>query len=337
MKIIWRYFLGVCILVSLVISIGICSSLAESSDISGDYFWSATSASSGYYVFNVAIAELLNKEFPKLNITVIESGGAADNLHNIETGQASFAQCAEPDLYEAQHGIGTYKNNPFEESRLLFLACPLAYYFTVSERSGISSLSELSGKDYSPGLSGSTTELISYEILENILGYTPKWYPASTGEAVNAMKDRRIDGFTKSGPTNSPDSSLQDVATSLPIKVLSFNKQEQDKIIEKFPYYRFTTINGSLYNQKEDIESVGIFFCAIVDKDIPEDVVYHVITTIMDNQDYIAEAFAGIKNVNMVELTANYSVSYMHPGLIKYLKEKGYTVRDEQIPPEIKK
>lgn len=300
------------------------------------FFWSATSASSGYYPFNVAIADIINQNLPNVTVTVLESGGMSDNLNNLENNQAQMAQGSEPDLYLAQQGIDIFEGEPYEKPRLLFLVCPLAYYFTVNADSDINTLADLDGADYSPGLSGSSTELLTYRLIEDVLGYKPKWYPASTGEAVNSMKDRRIQGFTKSGATNSADSSLQDVATSVPIRILSFTQEEADKVAAAYPYYRFTTVDGSLYGLDEDIYSVASFFCTQVSADVPEEVVYNIITACVENQDYIAQSFGGIRGVDFIKLTAESSTSLMHPGLVRYLTEQGYTVRDEQIPPEMR-
>jgi TRAP transporter TAXI family solute receptor len=298
--------------------------------------WAATSQSSGFYPFNVAIADIINKNVEGVQVTVLETGGTADNLNMIEKGQAHFGQSSEPNLYEAQQGIGLYEGKGYEKPRLLFLANPLAYYFTVSEESRITSLSGLSGKKYNPGLQGSSTEILSYDILKEILGYTPEFVPGSTGEAVNAMKDRRIIGFTKSGPTNSPDSSLQDVSTSLKIRVLSFTDDEIAKVKEKYPYFQFVDVDGELYKQDGKITSIGLLFGPMVSADLPEDLVYNIVKAVFENQDYIEQAYGGVKGVDMVDLTANYSVSFLHPGTIKYLKEKGYTIDDSRIPPEMK-
>lgn len=299
--------------------------------------WAATNQSSGYYPFNVACADIINKNVAGVHVTVLESGGTADNLNMIEKGQASLAQASEPNIYEAQKGIGLYAGKPYEKARLLFLANPLAYYFVVSQESKVTKLAELTGKKYNPGLKGSSTEILSYDVLEQILGYKPDFVPGSTGEAVNAMKDRRIVGFVKSSATNSPDSSLQDVATALPIKVLSFDENEIKKVQEKYPYFRFVDVDGSIYKQEGKIRSIGLLFGPMVSADLPEDLVYQIVKAIFENQDYIAQSYAGVKGVDMLDLTANYSVSYLHPGTIKYLKEKGYQIKEEQIPPEAKK
>jgi hypothetical protein len=299
------------------------------------YSWAATSQSSGFYPFNVAVTDIINNNIENAQVTVLETGGTADNLNLLENGEAQFGQGSEPDIYEAQNGIGLYEGESYENSRLLWLANPLAYYFTVSEESGIESLSELNSADFNPGLQGSSTEILSYDILQDILGYEPNFTPGSLNDAVDGMKDRRIVGFTKTGSTNAPDSSLQDVSTALDIRVLSFTDEEKAKVKEEIPYYQFVDIDGSMYGQEETITSVGIMFGSMVSKDLSEEVVYEIVKTVFENQDYIADAYSGVEGVDMAELTAENAVSWLHPGTVKYLQEQGYELDDSVIPPEM--
>jgi len=300
-------------------------------------FWSATSPTSGYYPFNVACAEIINKNVPSLQITVLESGGGAENLDLVESGQASFGQSSTIGTFVAQKGIGIHEGKPYEKVRELFVPFLSGYFFVVRANTGITTLSQLDGQEYNAGLPGSNTELLSISILEDILGYHPQWVPAGTSEAVNNMKDRRIVGLTRSASAKIPDSALQDIATAVDIRVLSFTDEEIAKVMEVYPYYRFTNVDPSIYKQDEPIKTLAAGFSVIVSTDLSEDVVYEVAKVLFENQDYLGQSYAGIKGADMAGLTLDYSTSYLHPGTIKYLKEKGYTIREEQIPPEFKK
>lgn len=68
---------------------------------------------------------------------------------------------------------------------------------------------------------------------------SPTGIIASTSEAVDAMKNRRIDGYMKSASTKAIDSSIADVKTSVDVKILSFTKEEIEKILTAYPTTRF--------------------------------------------------------------------------------------------------
>lgn len=301
-----------------------------------NYTWSACNSSSGYYALNVAVSDVINQNVDNVNVTVMESGGGADNLKNIATGQAQFGQTSVPDVYLAQNSLGQFEDEePNENVRIMLSLLPNMYYYVVSENSGIDSIEDLEGANFSPGNLSSSTERLAYTVL-SALDITPEWYYASTSEAVTAMKDRRIDGFCKSGSSITMDSSVADVATSLDVKVLSFTEEQANKIMEMYPYYTFDKVDGAVYDQEEDIYTLASYYTYGVSKDVPEDVVYEIVKAIVENLDYLSQSYAGINKFDPVEITANYTSGYMHPGLIKYLTEQGYTVSEDQIPPEMK-
>lgn len=54
----------------------------------------ATGQASSYYTYNVAIAQLVNKNVPNVNATVLETGGFADNIKLIERGRPILGRWA---------------------------------------------------------------------------------------------------------------------------------------------------------------------------------------------------------------------------------------------------
>jgi TRAP transporter TAXI family solute receptor len=297
--------------------------------------WGATNQSSGAYPMNVAMAEVINKHVPEVSVTVVETGGTNDNFRRMERGEVSFGQSSATDSHTANHGIGIWQGKSMARPRVLVSANPQAFIFVVTEESGIRGLSDLNGQPYCPGLKGSTTELLSYSVFKS-LDITPKFMPGSTGEAVDAMKDRRIVGYTKNSTLTSPDSSLQDVATTRKIRLLSFSKEEQQAFLKLYPYYTFVTMPAAVYAQAGDAETLGADFGVAVDKELSADLVYKIAKALCENSEYIGQSYAGVRGVDMAELTAR-ATAWLHPGVIRYLKEKGYALDPAmQYPPEYK-
>ena len=297
--------------------------------------WGATNQSSGAFPMNVGMAEVINKQIPEVLITVIETGATNDNFRRMERGEVSFGQASTTDCYTANHGLGIWEGKTLHKPRVLVSANPQAFLFTATEESGIKKLSDLDGKPYSPGLKGSTTELLSYAVFATF-GIKPKMYPGGTGEAVDGMKDRRILGFTKNSTLTNADSALQDVATTRNIRLIPFSAEEQKKFLEKYPYYPFVTMPASVYKQEADIVSIGTDFGIAVDKDLDADLVYKITKAICENGEIIGQTYPGVRNINLAELTAR-SSAWLHSGTIRYLKEKGYTLDAKtQYPPEYK-
>ena len=298
------------------------------------YTWGACSSSSGYYALNVAVSDVINKNVDNISMTVMETGGGAENLKFISEGQVQFGQSSVPDIYLASQALGAFEGtDPNESVRVMLSLIPNDYYFVVAADSGINSISDLQGKKFSPGNTNSSSERLAYAIL-SALGIEPDWYYASTGEAVDAMKDRRIDGFMKSASTTAVDSSIADVMTSVDVKVLSFTQEEIDKVLKAYPYYAFGSVDGSLYDQEGTITTMTSFYSYAASKDVPEEDVYQIVKALCENQSYLESASAGLAGFNPAEITATEGSGYLHTGTIKYLTELGYEIPADRIPPE---
>jgi TRAP transporter TAXI family solute receptor len=298
--------------------------------------WAATSQSSGFFPFNVAIAEIINKNIKGVNVTVLETGGTVDNLKLIEQGRAHFGQSGDPDMYEAINGVGAFKGHKFTKSRTIWAAHPKVYFFVVSEQSGVKNYTDLQGKLFNPGLQGSTTEAQTYAILD-ALGVKPNFAPGGLSDAIDAVKDRRIIGFSKTASAIAPDSSIQNIMTAVKVRVLSLTDEEIKTLQAKLPQYKSIEIDGGLYNQPGKIKALSGVFGTMVSKDLPEELVYKIVKAVFENQRYIEQAYPALKGFDMAKVTAEQATSWLHPGTIKYLREKGYKLPDQVIPPEMKK
>ena len=293
--------------------------------------WASTSASSGYYALNVAMANVINDNLDNVNITIMETGGTADNFEYMRDGQAHFGQTTDSDTYLLLNDMGTYANYNYTGARMLCSCFPITYYMTVSERSGIDSIADLQGATFSAGLSGSSTEMDIMFALD-ACGITPNWYPASTSDAVDAMKNRQIDGFWKSGSVTSGDSSILDVMTSVDVKILSWSEEEQAAVLAAHPYMSFAPVSCEPLGFDYEVTSLSKYFGFCIDADIPNDVVYNIIKAIDENQDYLRETYAGLGDYDILEVTASYGIALLHPGVVEYLQDQGYEVDEARIP-----
>ena len=294
--------------------------------------WGSTSQSSGLYSMNVAMGDLINKNLSdKFAVTVLETGGTADNFLRMEKDEVQLGQGSATDVYMANNGIAVFEGRQLDKPRFMLAAHPSVYVFAVTKASGVNKLADLQGKKYNPGISGGTTELVSRMIMKS-LGISPDYYPGSTGEAVNAIKDRRIMGLTKSTTVTAPDTAIQDIQTVIDMRILSFSTEEAEKVKINHPEFEFITVPGVIYNQ-DDALTVGELMGICATKELSEEAVYQIVKVILENHDYIEQGYGGVRGQDMEKLTAQAS-SWLHPGTIRYLREKGYEIRKEQIPPE---
>ena len=87
----------------------------------------ATGSASSLYVYHVTVSQLLNKKLPEIQVSVLETGAALDNLRRMRKNEADLAQFAEPDFYEFYNGIGPFKGKPNPHLRWCWLVNPIVY------------------------------------------------------------------------------------------------------------------------------------------------------------------------------------------------------------------
>lgn len=297
-----------------------------------DLFWGGTSASSGYYALNVACTDIINKYVDNVSVTLVETGGTVDDYKLMRDGEASFAQTSSVNEYCLQNNVAAYEDFGFTDSYDLCFFVPQAYYFVVAKDSGITNVEQLAGKKYNAGLAGSSSEVETMNILSNALGIEPDWYPASTADAVDAISNRQIVGFTKSGTSLSPETTIAGLQASIDIDVLDFTPEQAKTVSDMYPYYGFKEVSGDLFGLDHDFLTYCSNFGFSVSKDLPEEVVYEIIKALDEHSDEIRASYPGIVD-DPVALTADPTdSSLIHPGVVKYMQEKGIDVPANRIP-----
>ena len=79
----------------------------------------STSSTSGVYAWCVATANVVNKAENDIQVTVIESGAALDNLRKIKEGVFDFALCVDlPSAFQMVKGMDTFEKEQWGDCLL---------------------------------------------------------------------------------------------------------------------------------------------------------------------------------------------------------------------------
>lgn len=295
----------------------------------------ATGQSSSLYAYHVAQAQMLNGLFDDLEVTVMETGGGVDNRKRLAREEADWGLFAEPEFFEFQQGVGPWEGQALPDFRLFWVTSPLAYYIVVNADSGVRTISELAGKDFSGGSRGSSTERVTRNQFD-LMGVAPDWFSGSYGDARDAMKDRRIVGLVKAGLFDRPDGLILDAGTAVPLRFLSYGEEDIAKVQATFPHYRFVNITPP-YEGAEETVVRGVFIAQGTTTRLPEDLGYRIFKAMVEHRDKIAETYPAIASIDIVENTLTYGAAPLHIGVYKYLSEQGHDVPEHLIPPEARK
>jgi len=306
----------------------------------------STSEASSHYIYATALGELLTKYVEGVTVTTLVSGGTHDNVGRMKRGEIHMASASSSlGFYEAYNGVGTYaEKGPFPELRAFPIHTFQLTYLIVREDSGITDVTQLEGQPISPGIGGSSDQVLTQAVFE-INGVTPKWMPMTTGEAVSGIKDRQLVGYGKGSVGEQLDSSMLDLKSTAGIRILSYPQEWADKVKEVQPWVAWRTVKpGAIKDYPTDQPILSPTFAvntAVNGAAISQELGYKMIKAIVEHWSELVAAFPAAGNVDPIQDTIDTWDVYdtpvpLHAGFVQYCQEQGIVVPAKMIPPEYK-
>ena len=279
------------------------------------------------------ISEILKKEYPGSDINAFP-GGAVGNLGVVSEGVADIglthinmyplALKGEPPFKKKYENVAAIMKHGYYSYAQIF----------VTEDSGVTSFKDI--KDKKVPLKLATTGkagasywmgrwlLEAYDISEEDLeSWGGEVLNGSFNDHVNWFRDGQVNAWAGGGhlPSNAP---LQ-ISQFTKIRLLSVDKPELDKLLERIEGATARTIPGGTYpemvNASEDVHTFSDPGGIIVRRDMPDDVVYKITKALVENAQTLREG-AGMEEFDPE--TAWQNIGPLHPGAAKYFKERGW-------------
>lgn len=296
-----------------------------------------TALKSVHYTYAVSAAKAINEvSGDKVDVTVISTGGAVDNLARIERGQIHMGLGTYATIYQAYTGIGKFEGKPQTKLRGLWVHAPAIQAWVVRADSGVEKLSDLAGKQFTPGQRGSATEQLVIQMLEAV-DIKPDLYRASLADAVSAVKDNRAVGYVKAGGIKSLDGTTLELRAFTPIRLLGFSPDQVKSVKAKFPFINFMAIkDGEIEGIPALTTPVQVIGQFAYNDSLTDAQVHAILTGIVDGKKTQEAAFPGIKNLDIINDSLDLITIPLHSGAVKFYRERGATVPDRLIPPEMK-
>lgn len=284
----------------------------------------ATGSVSGtYFPLGGAFSSIINKNLEGVNCSVESTGGSVANILLISNEETELAFVAASSAYDSVKGQGAFVDNKIENVRGILSLYPEAVQI-VSTDSNIKSVYDLKGKKVAVGAVGSGTETMARTILgiygmsydditEDFLGFTD----ASTG-----LKDNTIDAaFIWAGV---PTSGVMDLGSQHDISLINFEAEEVAKLKEISPYTVTIDIDKSIYSSLiEDCTTIAIPAILVGDSNLSEEFVYQLLVNTFENPEVLQKAHTRGYDITMETALEGLDGIEIHPGAIKYYKEKG--------------
>jgi TRAP transporter TAXI family solute receptor len=282
-----------------------------------------TGGTSGvYYPLGVAIGKILGDHLPDVKVQVQATKASVENLILLQQGRGEIAFALGDSLKAAWEGDeeAGFKRK-MDKLRTIGAIYPNYIQIVATADSGIKTLADLRGKSLSVGAPKSGTELNSRAILA-AAGMTYKdigkveYLPFA--ESVDLMKNRQLDATLQSAGLGV--ASLKDLSVSTDISVVAVPKQVVEKIGP--PFVPVVIPAGSYTGQDKDVPTAAVVNYLVTSSAVSDDTAYQVTRLIFESLGELANAHVAGKEIRL-ETAAEGSPVPLHPGAIRYYKEKG--------------
>jgi uncharacterized protein len=282
-----------------------------------------TGGTSGvYYPLGVAIGKIYSDKIPDVKTQVQATKASVENLILLQQGRGEIAFALGDSLKAAWEGDeeAGFKSK-LDKLRTIGAIYPNYIQIVATADSGIKTLADLKGKSLSVGAPKSGTELNTRAILAAAgLSYKDmgkvEYLPFA--ESVDLMKNRQLNATLQSAALGV--ASLKDLSISTEITVVSVPKAVVEKI---GPPFKSVIIPANTYTgQDKDVPSAAVVNYLVTSSAVSDDLAYQMTKLIYESLPELANAHAAGREIKL-ENAATGSPVPLHPGAIRYYREKG--------------
>ncbi|MFZ5650879.1 MAG: TAXI family TRAP transporter solute-binding subunit [Bacillota bacterium] len=296
----------------------------------------ATAGTGGtYYPMGGGVASVV-KEATGIEIAVETSGGSAENLRLIQSGETDMAWANASEIYWAWNGQEFFKGQNVKDFRVVAFSWNAIYHWAVHKDSGIKSFADLKGKKVAIGPQGSGAAVFAETYLKSV-GMWDKVQPMylPPDDSATSFKDKKVALFGYFSRV--PMSALMDITATADITLLDPTVEgEKAGFSQKYPFYTKTVIpKGAYKGQDKDVAKYGNPVYLVVHKKVPDQVVYDMLKAIYSEsgQKRLLQTNKAAEDMtikNSMSGLAELGVP-LHPGAVKFFKEQNVSVPEKLI------
>ncbi len=280
-----------------------------------------------WYPLGSAMMSILEKN---LGISTSNGpGGGVGNCKAVDSGRADLGWTYTHTAYNAYNARGKFKKRHTNLRHLMSLY-PGVFQMAVPKSSDIKTPADLKDKRIVPGKVGFSGTVIAENVLK-AYGITFDSIKKNGGsvsfvgysDSAALMKDGHSDCYM--AVTSCPQSTIIDLNFRPGVRFLPIDQAHMKKILAAEPGLMPTKIPKDAYKgMTEDVPTVGTVTCIVINKDVPEELAYKIVKVLYANWPALAKVKKKAIEASKPENATMGARIPVHPGALKYYKEKGY-------------
>jgi len=288
-----------------------------------------------YFVVGQSICRMVHKAAAEgrktgrkhgIRCSAPSTGGSNYNIGQIQEGELDFGVAQSDWQFHAYNGSSKYKGKAFKKLRAVFSVHPEPYQIIVGANSGIQSWADLKGKRFNIGNPGSgqrgTTEVLMEKYGTKKSDFKIATELTST-EQSKALCDGKVDAYGYT--VGVPNAGVSIATDGCGAKIINLNTSVEKGLVKANPFYAFATIPKGTYKTVDaDVTTFGVMATFVTSADVSEKTVYEVTRAVFENLDDFRTLHPAFKNLDPKQMIKNALSAPLHPGAVKYYKEKGW-------------
>ena len=280
-----------------------------------------------WYTACTKMSEIVMREIPGLNITVIE-GSAEGNLALVNRGtDVQIGMTSSMLAYPALTGKNEAKKNTPNVMAMMAVLTSWSQ-IGVPETSSIKSIPDLLGKRFSSGKRGFISDILfrriakEYDVSnEKIAAAGGKIHQVAWGEYPQLLGDGHLDAFCINGEV--PHNIVVQIETTIPVRILSIDKNIQEKILKEEPFLVGKTFQPGVYKgTKEPVNLIGYAGILVANNKVSDDFLVKFVEVIQRNKDAILQEVPFMDLLGWDLAKSGISDETMRPAVLKLINGK---------------
>jgi hypothetical protein len=318
--------------VSIILSLCIVLALAGPVTAKTTFVSIGTGGTGGiYYPYGGGVAEVWSKYVKGVKAVAEVTGASVENVKLAHKGETVIGEVMGDVAVAGYNGLAKFKG---KKHNILSMAImyPNLLQVVALKKSGITNMEQVKGANISTGSPGSGTNFMTEAVLKALEIPVDAYKDSrlSFTESANALRDGTIKvGSWSVGPGTS---SILDLSTTHDITVIPFTPEQTEKILASNKTYASVDLAGGIYRGIDaPVPTIGVWNVMICQKSLDTELVYKLVKALFEHNDYMRKIHPSA-SYTTPENAVKYSPIPLHPGTIKYLKEKGISIPDRLIP-----
>ena len=265
------------------------------------------------------------KEIKDFRVKAQSSAGSVENLRKVNSGRSDFGVVYSGHVYLGRNGRMKNDTKKYENVLAVSFLYGAPAQLVVRKGSGIKSTRDLVGKKVGVGNAGSGA-FANCELFFSHMGIWDKIERNAMGynDAAAAFGNNQLDAFWLF--TAFPSGAVIMAAQTNDIDLINLDADAKSSgFYKEYPYFSKLSVPAGTYKGVEtDTPSFQDSALWVANADVPDEVVYKLLSTIYTDEG-LAHMVSQKKTFKAmtIENAKNGIVTPMHPGAMKFWKEKG--------------